>query len=483
MRSENYQLTDKWYFETIITELYAISKTAQTAKLQELEILKSNKHNKQPTKRLAQTNPITLGAPANKSASPISTPPPAVPITAPTISNFQSLTTTNTTFTTQPAVQPTLTLPRITAAISLAPQALQSGTLQIKQISGPPALSPAPFQVNGTRHTPSAAPPKSVPTQMSFNLPTQTKVTPITMPALIRPLTANHTQPKHRKIAPATISVRSLPQIQIASWATATGPSFDSNVVTQIHTNLQQPLSTLPTSTSINSYVAPHMPTTMQPPTVPPPKILNSSLGAMTPFNQQNTQSSNSSKQNTLPISSTNSVQAVATYTTTAPLSNTTITTPSNVGVPLSVHLSTNANTNTDSTTDHLVPVEASSSQLPKIAGAISVLNPNEILIELISSHSGNHLLVHGPPLNAKYQLTMQTVAKFIREMLAIPMLHTKQRVPLVAINHFWEHISETFSLPGKCVALWDSILFNKSFPLRSFCSQFIFVGRFGTFS
>ncbi|KAM7347370.1 hybrid male rescue isoform 2-T2 [Cochliomyia hominivorax] len=402
MRQQNYQLTDKWYFESIITELYAISKAAQTAKQQELQVLKQNKPMKKATKRPAQTPATSLGAPTTTRTVTTMQMTPTI------VNNLPSVPASNSTLTTSSIVgQQPITFPKITAAISLAPQSLNTGTLQIKPISGPPNLSPAPSQpqniINGTVVTTTTG-VGSAPISMSFNLPTQTKVTSVPMPPLIRTVAPNAStqQPIIRNPSQAQITVRPRtvlrpvgPRIQITPITTTAGPTVNNLGNIQVQANK--------TATIVAG---------------------TSGATTATAVQQQQQQSIASFKITTLPSNNT---------------------TTNVVSTPATSQASVN-----------------NSGQLPKISGAISLLNPNEILIELIASQNGNQLVVHGPPLSAKYQLSMPTVAKFIREILAIPLLHNKRNNQPGLINLYWEHIGRKFNLPVHiCRACWNFLLEN----------------------
>ncbi|KNC32709.1 hypothetical protein FF38_02713 [Lucilia cuprina] len=427
MRQHNYQLTDKWYFETIITELYAISKAAQASKQQELQLLKQNKPTKKATKRSAQTPSTTLGAPST--TRPAITATSTMSMTPTIINNLHSVPATNSTQTTQSSNMQPISFPKITAAISLAPQSLNTGagTLQIKPIPGPPNLSPAPHQIyNGmTAAVPvSVAPTSAMPaivqqTQipMSFNLPAQTKVTTVSMPQLIRPLTSNTTT--------AQSIIRTTPQITVRP-KTVIRPAAPNIMPPKIHIT---PLTNLTTPTNNTSIIRPQIPANIQP---------------LTSLNNSNTIISTAAVP--LPTPGTSSISSLK--ITTVPIKN--------------LMPNTTVAATTIPATSSTAMTTANNQKLPKISNAISLLNPNEILIELIASQNGNQLVVHGPPLSARYQLSMPTVAKFIREVLAIPLLHNKRCNQPNVINNYWDHIGRKFNLPVHiCRACWNFLLEN----------------------
>ncbi|XP_067641280.1 uncharacterized protein Hmr isoform X1 [Eurosta solidaginis] len=89
-------------------------------------------------------------------------------------------------------------------------------------------------------------------------------------------------------------------------------------------------------------------------------------------------------------------------------------------------------------------------------------LNANEIMIELISSVNGNQLVVHGPPLERKYSLSMITTALLIREVLSIPYLHKKDFNKPHQVNIFWQYVAKRFNLPVHiCKACWNFLSEN----------------------
>ncbi|XP_037936786.1 uncharacterized protein LOC119670558 [Teleopsis dalmanni] len=101
------------------------------------------------------------------------------------------------------------------------------------------------------------------------------------------------------------------------------------------------------------------------------------------------------------------------------------------------------------------------SGPLPKISGAASLLNSNEIMIELIASSSGNQLIIHGPPLAEKFSISMTATSNFIREVMAIPQLHNKQ-LNTSQIQSFWMYISKKFVMPVHiCKATWNFLSEN----------------------
>lgn len=381
MRQHNYQLTDKWYFETIITELYELAKESPMAKQAEAQkqpIAADTTANTVTKSKFQYLNKTTTGA---KSTTSI---------------NGNSTTTATTVIQQQPSSSSLQAeqgpLPKITSAVSLAPQVLSgtgiSGSLQIRPL-GLPASNvvispPQPAAILSKSLLPSPSQSTVQPIQLPYALPEQTQVSAVKKPNIV------------------TTASNAKSNIKTAMLAAATGVSSTSSVA---------PTTTIPKSNP------------NPPPLHPLPKV---DLAPMVCINTS--------------IKST----SVGSITVASPRTAT----------PSSGISNNNNNCNTpiaSTTTTITLEVATPPAPLPKISGAISLLNPNEILIELIASPNGNHLLVHGPPLSEKYHLSMPTVVKFIREAMAIPLLHNKRHnQPQYLINSYWEHMSNKFNLPGE---------------------------------
>ena len=428
MRQQKYKLTDKWYFETIITELYAISKVTQTVKQHEQQVRKTKKSYNITSKSYPVSGSKSKSRNTTTSTATITTTAivqnnstiTTAPITA--TNNLQSLPVTSSNITTSAANLP-LPFPKITAAISLAPQVLNNGSLQIKQITGPSCVTinqsisgaiptsrvssmPATLNQQQTKIQTSM--------QMPYNLPNQFKVNTVPLSttgiSAIRPLVATTTQSVIGSSAPTLISIRTK----------APAP-----------TQIVQKVNFMPTLTpgTIQSTVRPIMTSSMQsftPATIQQP-IMTAAMQT----------SAATSRASVIPPTQPTTSLAISAIPSIPPLSM--ITNPTTPAVNNSIATATSASSTST----------ANISQLPKISGAASLLNPNEVLIELIASQSGNHLVVHGPPLATKYQLPMPTVARFIREVLGVPLLHNKRVSQPVVVNNYWELIAKKFDLPG----------------------------------
>ncbi|XP_013111914.1 uncharacterized protein LOC106090305 [Stomoxys calcitrans] len=381
MRKQNYQLTDKWYFETIITELYELAKQSPAAKQvgkQTTEVQNGNTATKSKFQYLNKTNTNVGNTNGNGTAS-------------------AKAMSTNVPTTQQSVPGP---LPKITSAISLAPQVLAplggSGSLQIRPIGGMNSnlviSPPKPASVlNQSLITPTAQATSTSTTttiQLPYALPHQTQLSAVSKPSNAKAnCTGSSVQTNVKSAVNATAGI-SNNQSKITIGKAPAAPKVDLSPMVCINTAIK--------STTIGS--------------------MNSAALL--------TSSSSESKK---PSSKTDATQ----------IASSTITSSGQ-------------------------PVPPAVSSLPKISGAMSLLNPNEILIELIASQSGNHLVVHGPPLSEKYHLSMDTVAKFIREAMAIPLLHNKRHNQPNLINSYWEHISTKFKLPPHiCRACWNFLVEN----------------------
>ncbi|XP_061402605.1 uncharacterized protein LOC133338448, partial [Musca vetustissima] len=353
MRQHSYQLTDKWYFEVIITELYEMAKQSPLAKQAEQQ----RRHEAHKQKSKQKTN--SANTTTHISATPA---------------------------TTHAAQNDSAPLPRITSAISLAPQILNgvNSSLQIRPIGTQivantvPTPKPPPTTVlNG-----SLVPGHSI--QLTYTLPENTHVSAVSKNSLVN--------------STSNISSNAKPNIRTAMQQAAAATATNQ----------------ISSSTSQND--------------VAPMVSINTTIKSTNVGINNNNYKNNNNK-------STAPTQQIATTT-----------------IPTAI------------TTSQAPPVAASAAgPLPKISNAVSLLNPNEILIELIASPNGNLLVVHGPPLSEKYHLTMPTVAKFIREVMSIPLLHnTKPHNQGHLVNTYWEYISKIFSLPTHiCKACWNFLLEN----------------------
>lgn len=386
MRQHNYQLTDKWYFETIITELYELAKESPMAKQAEAQkqpIAADTTANTASKSKFQYLNKTTTGA---KSTTSINCNSTATATTVVQQQQQQPSSSSSSSLQAEPGP-----LPKITSAVSLAPQVLSgtgvNGSLQIRPLGLPSSnvviSPPQPASILSKSLLPPPSQSTVQPIQLPYALPEQTQVSAVKKPNVT---TASNVKPN----------------IKTAMLAAATGVSSTSNVA---------PTSTLPKSNP------------NPPPLHPLPKV---DLAPMVCINTS------------IKSTSVGSITVASTPRTATPSSG------------ISNKNNNNCNTPIASTTV-TSEVAAPPAPLPKISGAISLLNPNEILIELIASPNGNHLLVHGPPLSEKYHLSMPTVVKFIREAMAIPLLHNKRHnQPQYLINSYWEHMSNKFNLPGE---------------------------------
>lgn len=462
MRQQNYQLTDKWYFETVITDLYEISKTSEMEKQKQQEAAQKQQQQQQQVSQQQQhlanihftvstEQPSTSNKRQKTQTRPKSRGAEIVTQMTPTIiNNMQAPSLIS------PQQQQQGPLPKITGAMSLAPQAFTGAPLQIRPVLMPPnnlpppptnlppppanlPLPPPPQILNGCLNTnmslvtPIAPAPALHQTnlQMPMNLPQQTRFSAVSMPTLS----------SVRSLAPTTIIHAPTPSISVRSFAS-------TNIRNMTPTNVP----TIPQASLRN----------VRPPTAIRTPIINTSVSntssLISPLMPLTTMVNMTTNTNNLPNYSTVPMNSQLTSQTSLirPLAIATgkaaITDLHNMPANMPGGITNNTNLPMSVATPTPPPAISPLSQppLPKISAAVSLLNPNEILIELIASQNGNHLVVHGPPLSDKYQLSMPTVAKFIREILAIPLLHNKRHNQPQLINSYWEHISLNFQLPGK---------------------------------
>ncbi|XP_073827929.1 hybrid male rescue isoform X2 [Musca autumnalis] len=393
MRQHSYQLTDKWYFEVIITELYEMAKVSPLAKQAEQQKRQeAQKQTAQQQPQQQKTNQSHNNAPANasKAAANTSATNTVMPATSPQMPP-QS---------TPAAAAHQAPLPKITSAISLAPQVLQgsglNSGLQIRPIGTPlvsnaaasTILPPKPATVlNG-----SLIPGNSI--QLAYSLPESTQVSTINKSSLV-------------SSTPNTIL-----NGQMSSMRTAMSNAANNVNTANFNNHLVNP------SCQVDLAPMVRINTAIKSTTVS--SVNNYKTAKTPPAPNADTMKTITTKQMTLP---TTPVAAISTPP----------------------------------------PSQTAAGPLPKISNAVSLLNPNEILIELISSPNGNLLVINGASLSEKYQLTMPTAAKFIREVMAIPLLHYKKaHTQHNLVYSYWEYISNTFNMPTHiCKACWHFLLEN----------------------
>lgn len=396
MRKTTYMLQDKWYFESIITDLYAV---AEQLKPKKAVVVSLDEDSIQATRiDLAKSTP-TVVEPKQNSKPQTTGPVPTKlltaaqnPIVAKPLNNIQPVLNKPTT-----TVRPYgIKMPKISSAKSLA---ISDNSLNI----GNRGLQITPIR------------PAALPTG-SASIYDAPLASTTMMPNIVRPPTVAYPTPVSL-IEASALSSTSKP-ITTTTFGYEPSQGNSNNIMpnlVQTFPNVSAALPVLRPSTSINS-----TPMTLNTAGTIRPIVLNSLY-----HNKQNNLSNEPSISHLTPSSVIASTQQ-------------TIQTEPNPFRPIKP-------TTTQSTT-----TAAASSPLPRITGAVSLLNPNEIMIELISSPSGNVLLVHGPPLTAKYSMSMPQTARFIREIMAIPQLHSKTYNGTPSVSVFWQYISQKFDLPSK---------------------------------
>ncbi|XP_046865774.1 uncharacterized protein LOC111519606 isoform X1 [Drosophila willistoni] len=101
-------------------------------------------------------------------------------------------------------------------------------------------------------------------------------------------------------------------------------------------------------------------------------------------------------------------------------------------------------------------------------APAATEKTPNDLKVELVENlDKASSLHVWSKTLAFHYQLSMGCTALFIREIMAIPQLHSKNPQLLSKNCDFWQQISDKFHVPeAACRACWSFLVKNMSlFP------------------
>lgn len=111
-------------------------------------------------------------------------------------------------------------------------------------------------------------------------------------------------------------------------------------------------------------------------------------------------------------------------------------------------------------------PAEAAASSKPKITPAVPQLlpllkllpmpqlmpkPPPDIKVEFLKdAATGRQLRISGGTLQQPSMLEMSDVILFVREVLAIPQLHSKEATLQAKIEELWQQISKNYNLPGE---------------------------------
>uniref|UniRef100_A0A1A9X1I0 MADF domain-containing protein n=1 Tax=Glossina brevipalpis TaxID=37001 RepID=A0A1A9X1I0_9MUSC len=385
MRQQSYQLTDKWYFEGIITELYKRSQIHTV--IEDAKTRKVKSYRKSiPTVTLPSKSTNSLPAATNNN-----------PTTTVSSSNLEL---SNNLVSAQPAP-----LPKITSAISLA----QSGFAQFLRDTGNNIISmqpPPPYSQAIVSYPPSNMVLQQLPITTNAN---NTHLAPIQIPFSL----SDHTTVKTISTT-TTVTATVKSNVQNSSAA-------NNNVAVLSPKIAIIPNSSLPSASAMTA-----IPIANLKPLFPAGKKTSTTT----------TTSAASPKATNINVTN---VQQHHVANVQQPI-------PSVIAVPTVSPAVKTTSANVVTTTSNLT---SSTPPLPKITGAVSLLNPNEILIELIASQSGNQLVVHGPPLAERYSLSMPKTVLFIREVMAVPLLHNKKHNQPALINSYWEHIAKEFNLPG----------------------------------
>ncbi|KAI9589438.1 hypothetical protein GQX74_007607 [Glossina fuscipes] len=392
MRQQSYQLTDKWYFEGIITELYKRSQS-------HLVIEDAKTRRFKPYRKIGSTLTVS---PKSTNTLPMTLTNNGITVTSPAVEISNHIVST------QPPP-----LPKITSAISLA----QPGFAQfLNDTNNVIPMQPPPSYNQAIASYPSNMVLQQLPTTTNTK---NTHLSPVQIPLSI----SDH---------------RILKAVSTTTTVTATAKStVQSNSAANNNTSILSPKiaiipnSSLPSASAMTAIPIANLKPLFTAGKRAPTLTTSAASPKISNVNVSNVQQ--------LPV------------------------TPTTVAPAVSPAAKANA-ANVVTTASNLV---SNTPPLPKITGAVSLLNPNEILIELIASQSGNQLVVHGPPLAERYSLSMPKTVLFIREVMAVPLLHNKKHNQPALINSYWEHIAKEFNLPAHiCRACWNFLVENfNQFP------------------
>lgn len=89
-----------------------------------------------------------------------------------------------------------------------------------------------------------------------------------------------------------------------------------------------------------------------------------------------------------------------------------------------------------------------------KVTACPSNLTPSEAEMKVeIRNHPtmGPVIYAEGPAVPFLPNLTMARTAFFIREVMAIPQLHSTDPDVMLKSSLYWQHLSRKFHMPGKC--------------------------------
>ncbi|XP_028893958.2 uncharacterized protein LOC105208875 isoform X3 [Zeugodacus cucurbitae] len=512
MRKHSYQLQDKWYFETIITELYALSKVQKfaRAKKSNLGALMLSSICADDLKKPSTDNANKSKQTEVKTIHNNTTPPPNAPLTPNTIVPISvnldedkisssiietksqapknaikhkkpldiaiasSSATSSTTVSNNGLV---VTVTKVPAKMHATPVIQQDAQTTYPQARSPQirVKSQAQLQAEPVKMLVQTRPQIQIHAQPATPAPNQPIQIRLQTPAALQNPIQTITLPRVQQTQQQQFQMLPLTPIQAQSKLPTKQNQSNLQASTQfLTTNMAQLLPPTTNEIALNES------TTITLDTIKTPKIVSAvSLAPRAafaaPFINKGLQitavagASPPAPQHTTPPQ----LPTTVVVTPTSGTFNLPFSLPDNTNIskcpPLSC-VDTNTLTDTIITLPNpvlpvstlqqanvslpIMEVQSLESKIPATVLArphltpTSQLNANEIMIELISSVNGNQLVVHGPPLEQKYSLPMSTTALLIREVLSIPYLHKKDYNKPQQVNSCWQYLAKRFNLP-----------------------------------
>ncbi|EDW75304.2 uncharacterized protein Dwil_GK19765 [Drosophila willistoni] len=433
MRKCGYLLQDKWYFENVIGTMYK-----QMQMQQQLTTHRSSQSlpaNSKPKSNVGTGTSTTPLATFSMLTSPMNNPmpttnPPRLPLAIvypPSASkestSSSTITTTDTATSTaadaavQLTANPSISISKIGASINLVPISGFVNTISLSASSLSNTLTP-----NGFTALPIPTTSNAIQNVMRNGV--QVVVRPRACPTTVAP-------PVLAPIAAANAPVAIIRGVPIPNTPAA-GPSTLSATTTS---TVMSPTATIHNVATLLSSPLPKMPKLVPITAARTDTKINSATSQML---QSLTPTAKTSDGGAFPISSAGGTQLVR------------------------VHQSA-----LNSGWDGLGPANIALATLPVIAAPIE--SPfSDIKVELVESvEAGNSLHVWSNSQVFHYHLNMSRTGSFIREIMAIPQLHSKNPQLICKCAEFWQQISKKFHMPEvACKACWSFLLENMSvFP------------------
>ncbi|XP_068158944.1 LOW QUALITY PROTEIN: uncharacterized protein Hmr [Drosophila tropicalis] len=456
MRKCGYLLQDKWYFENVIGTMYKQMQMQQQLPMHRLSqsMPASSKH-KPNVGTGTSTTPLAtfsmLTSPMNNPMPTVNPPrlplaivyPPSATKESTSTSTITTTATTTITAAAQLTGNPNISISKISASINLVPISVNSNTN--------PIASPSSTTSGTSTSSPGFVTPISLSASTLANTLTPNGFTPLPIPT-----TTNAIQSVMRNGLQVVVRPRACPSTVappvLAPIAAANAPVAIIRGVPIPTTPTAGPstLSAATTSTAMASTTAIHNVATLLGSPVPKmPKLV--------PITSVRTDRAAVAKINSATAQMPQSSTGTATTTLSADGG-------SSVGGTQLVRVHQSA---LNSGWDGLGPANIALATLPAIAPAVE--SPfSDIKVELVESlEAGNSLHVWSNSQVFHYHLNMSRTGSFIREIMAIPQLHSKNPQLICKCAEFWQQISKKFHMPEvACKACWSFLLENMSvFP------------------